>query len=58
MYSASVLITRGNVLEEIKMLLYSFLWDGKRPKIAGKILENKVQFGGLKMPNKFLKEKA
>ena len=57
-YPASVLITPVNVLEEINMLLYSFLWDGKRPKIAAKILENKVQFGGLKMPNIFLKVKA
>lgn len=57
-YPASVLITPINVLEEINRLLYTFLWDGKRPKIAAKILENKVKLGGLKMPNIFLKVKA
>ena len=53
MYPASVLITPVNVLEEINMLLYSLLWDGKRPEIAAKILENKF-----KLPNIFLKTKA
>ena len=38
-YPASVLITPINVLEEINKILYDFLWDGKKPKIAAKIME-------------------
>ena len=57
-YPASVLETPAYVLEEINNLIILFMWDGKRPKIAAKILENSVEFGGLKMPNIFLKVKA
>ena len=57
-YPASVLYTPINVLEEINKLLFDFLWDGKRPKIAAKIMENSIKLGGLKMPNIFLKVKA
>ena len=41
---ASVLYTPINVLEEINKLLFDFLWDGKRPKIASKIMENSIKF--------------
>ena len=57
-YPASVLITPLNVLEDINKILYEFLWDGKRPKIAAKIMESNIKLGGLKMPNIFLKVKA
>ena len=57
-YPASVLETPAYVLEEINNLLMLFMWDGKRPKIAAKILENSIELGGLKMPNIFLKVKA
>ena len=57
-YPASVIITPINVLEEINKILYKFLWDGKRPKIAAKIMESSIKLGGLKMPNIFLKVKA
>ena len=57
-YPATVLQTPVHILEEINLLLYSFLWDGKRPKIAAKVLENSIKLGGLKMPNIFLKVKA
>ena len=57
-YPTSVLATPLIVLEEINRLLYDFLWDGKRPKIAAKVIESSVHLGGLKMPNIFLKVKA
>ena len=58
MYPTTVLDTPANILHEINSILYSFLWDGKRPKIAAKVMENSIKFGGLKMPNLFLKVKA
>ena len=57
-YPASVLEVPHKVLDDINSLLYRFLWDGKRAKIASKILENNIKLGGLKMPNIFLKVKA
>ena len=46
-YPSSVLETPTSILDEVNKLLYHFLWDGKRPKIAAKVLENNVQNGGL-----------
>ena len=57
-YPTTVLDTPANILHEINSILYTFLWDGKRPKIAAKVMENSIKFGGLKMPNIFLKVKA
>ena len=57
-YPATVLETPNSILEDINKLLFNFLWDGKRPKIASKVIENNVEYGGLKMPNIFLKVKA
>ena len=58
MYPTTVLDTPANILHEIKSILYTFLWDGKRPKTAAKVMGNSTKFGGLKMPNIFLKVKA
>ena len=57
-YPTTVLDTPANILHEINSILYTFLWDGKRPKIAAKVMENSIKLGGLKMPNIFLKVKA
>ena len=57
-YPTTVLDTPANILHEINSILYTFLWDGKRPKFAAKVLEIFITFGGLKMPNTFLKVKA
>ena len=57
-HPTTVLNTPANILHEINSILYTFLWDGKRPKIPAKVMENSVKFGGLKMPNIFLKVKA
>ena len=54
-YPTTVLDTPANILHEINSILYTFLWDGKRPKIAEKVMENSIKFGGLKMTNIFLK---
>ena len=57
-YPATVLETPNSVLHEINDIIYAFLWDGKRPKVAAKVIENTIRLGGLKMPNIFLKVKA
>ena len=35
---STVLDTPANILHEINSILYTFLWDGKRPKIAAKVM--------------------
>ena len=57
-YPAAVLDTPSNILCEINSILYNFLWDGIRPKIAAKVIANSIKLGGLKMPNIFLKVKS
>ena len=57
-YPATNLDVPVEILELLHKLFYDFLWDGKRPKIAAKTLENSISEGGLKMPNIFLKVKA
>ena len=57
-YLTTVLDTPANILHEINSILYTFLWDGKRPKIAAKVMENFIKVDGLIMPNIFLKVKA
>ena len=57
-YPASNLSTPNLILESLQSLFYEFLWDGKRPKIAAKTIENTISLGGLKMPNIFLKVQA
>ena len=57
-YPASNLDTPFEILEDLNKILYEFLWDGKRSKIAAKTIENTISEGGLKMPNIFLKVKS
>ena len=57
-YPSTVLDVPIKTLEEVNRLLYNFLWEGKRPKIAAKVIESSIKLGGLKMPNIFLKVKA
>ena len=57
-YPATILEVPSSIISEINAILYKFLWDGKRPKIAAKVLEQSIRYGGLKMPNLFLKVKA
>ena len=57
-YPATNLDVPQNILEDLNKIFYNFLWDGKRPKIAAKTIENTISKGGLKMPNIFLKVKS
>ena len=57
-YPATNLDVPDKILELLHKNFYEFLWDGKRPKIAAKTLENTISEGGLKMPNIFLKVKS
>ena len=48
-YLATVLATPSNILHEINSILCNFLWDGRRPTITTKVIENSIKLGGLKM---------
>ena len=58
MYPTTVLDTTASILHEINSILYTFLRGGKRPKIAAKVMENSIKFGGLKMTNYIFKSKS
>lgn len=48
-YPCSVISTPPCVVTEYKGIISSFLWDGKRPKIAYKTLILPIESGGLKL---------
>ena len=37
------------LLKEVESILYNFIWNGKRDKVARKTLINTIENGGLKM---------
>jgi hypothetical protein len=57
-YPTTVLEAPTDFLLNINKMIYTFLWDGKKPKIAAKVIESTIKLGGLKMPNIFLKVKS
>ena len=57
-YLATNLEVPNEILETLNKTFYEFLWDGKRPQIAAKTIENTIAQGGLKMPNIVLKVKS
>ena len=57
-YPATNLEVPHTILVDLNKILYDFLWDGKRPKIAAQTIESTISEGGLKMPNLFLKVKS
>ena len=50
-YTASLLRIPGNILKEVKQILYEFLWKAKRDKVKRSSLSNNVLAGGLNMIN-------
>ncbi len=57
-YPITVLSTSSDTTKLINDLLFKFLWSGKPPKIAKDIITNKIEQGGLKMPNILAKFKS
>lgn len=57
-YPATIIETNVEVLELIDAAIFEFLWSRKKPKIAKNVIQNKLENGGMKMPNIFVKTKA
>ena len=57
-YPATIMDIDKESLDDIDKCIFSFLWNGKKAKIAKVIIQNQIEKGGLKMPNIYLKVKA
>ena len=57
-YPATIIETNVEVLELIDSAIFEFLWSHRKPKIAKNVIQNKLENGGMKMPNIFVKIKA
>ena len=57
-YPATIMDIDKESLDEIDKCIFSFLWNGKKPKIAKVVIQNQIKKGGLKMPNIYLKVKS
>ena len=57
-YPITLIDTPAAILEEIDKTITRFLWSGKKPKIAKKVLQNRIANGGLKLPDIKIKAKA
>ena len=51
LYTAAVLYTPQNIMEEIDSLFFSFIWPYKKHHVKKKVLVQRIECGGLKMPD-------
>ena len=47
----SVLFVPEYILQKLDRLIFSFLWDGKTPKVKRETMINNINEGGLGMPD-------
>ena len=53
-FSFSVLFVPVYILQKLDKLIFSFLWDGKTPKVKRETMINNINEGGLGMPDVYL----
>ena len=57
-YAISTLETPDWFLKQVKELIEKFLWNGKPARVKNSVMQNDVEFGGLRMTNLFCYNKA
>ena len=58
-YRFTVLPTPSkSIMDKIDKILFNYLWDNRPHKIAKDVVSNDYQFGGIKMPNIYIKNNA